>query len=63
MGSKNRGNFQTVLLEAHQAFLSVQVGDLIFISICFQLDMELGTYIILEKAWEGGLSVPWEFPR
>ena len=27
-----------------------------FISTWFQLDMKLGTYIVLEKAWEGGLS-------
>lgn len=48
----------------HQAFLRVQVGALTFISwSCFQLNMKLGRYVVLRKAWDGDLSVSREFPR
>lgn len=42
-----------------QAFLRVQVGGL-----TFSLNMKLGRYVVLRKAWvAGGLSVSREFPR
>lgn len=47
-----------------QAFLRVQMGGLAFISeSCFQLDMKLGRYVVLRKAWDGGGSqCPGSFP-